>query len=163
MLDLIDEPNLLDRLSELDEGLLDADARPYVPPPPLIDRLLIPEAEGRWRMNCRQTPSVPDAVDARTAFDTLDAGLLESSATADSVFSRQAEIVRQGRRQHVVYPNARPSIAPTRRATRTVVAAGWMIVMMMTGAATAGLLFHSRLEAAIVRLAPAAAASGARR
>ena len=107
MLDLIDEPNLLDRLSELDEGLLDADTRPYVPPPPLIDRLLIPEADGRWRMNCRQTPSEPDAVDARTAFDTLDAGLLESSATADSVFSRHADIVRQGRRQHVVYPNAR--------------------------------------------------------
>lgn len=154
MLDLVDEPDLLDRLAALDEGLADADSRPYVPPPPLVDRLLIPEGEGRWRWNCT-TASAPSSIEEplRHEFDAFDTGLRESSSTADSVFAAQKRTSDSPRTQHLVMPGPLPRLAKRRGFSRTL-AAHLAVAMICTaaGAAGAAYVFHDRLVVAMARV-----------
>ena len=162
MLDLVDEPDLLDRLAELDHGISDGEPVVYVAPPPLTDRLLIPEAQG-WRSNTR-IGAPPDGHfdgQVRQAFDGLDEGLLESSATADSVFSahsRSNKDADRRRMQHVIIPGSADQRVAARiagRVTLTRVVATHIVVSMLCGAlgaAGAALVFHDRLAVAMARV-----------
>jgi anti-sigma factor RsiW len=163
MLDLVDEPDLLDRLAELDLGICDGEPVAYVAPPPLTDRLLIPEAQGRWRSNSL-IEALPDGHLGglvSQAFDGLDAGLLESSATADSVFSARSRSDKEDdrrRTQHVIIPgiaDQRVAVRIPNRVTLPRVVATHIVVSMLCaalGAAGAALVFHDRLDVAMARV-----------
>jgi len=155
----VDEPDLLDRLSALDHGLSESAERPYVAPPPLVDRLLIPEGEGRWRSNCLTGQDASRTIDSpiQEEFDGLDEGLLDSSATADSVFAsgaRDSGPRPRPRMHHVVIPSGPLTRIRTSGTFPRVLAAQLVLTMMCgaAGAAGAAFVFHDRLAVAMARV-----------
>ena len=165
MLDLVDEPDLLDRLSELDYGVFDREPVTYVPPPPLSDRLLIPVpgSDARWRSNWLDGTPAPHAavasmeLDSLSNLDNLDRGLLESSATADSIFAAAPrERVGRPRTHYLAYPRRREPSRPEAARSKFV----WTLAMYLSvtmlgsalGAAGAALIFQDQLVAVMDRV-----------
>jgi hypothetical protein len=154
MADLVDEPDLLERLSALDAGLADSSVGSRPLPPPLIDRLAIPLSRGRWRTVCEaDRPDTALQNEWAGELEHLDARLLESGGDAPLVFSRSSPAITplvskhaRGRPRLVSSPPGRDVAAND---SRRWLVSGCLVLLTLVGAASAVLTFHERLSFAI--------------
>jgi hypothetical protein len=141
MPDLAEDPSLFEHLANLDRGVVDSvlDPGSFVAPPPLMDKLFIPDGR-RWRQTFQSDASsylIPDAL-GDGKLEELDRGLVQEPERSDR--RRQLRAVLANHPTRPISSNA---------ISRWLISA-WLVLLMFAGAAVAALAFHDRLSAVIV-------------
>ena len=155
---LVEDPSLVACLEELDElvgGPVSPDS--YVPPPPLMARLVVPRPSGRgWQpIEAASAESLgPDSI-SRVSLGELDRGLHDVEGAPDVVVTPSFPTVRFVPAPAPAHDEDVDEAVSTYGLGRDM-ATDWMmsatlILMLFAGAAAAALVFHARLADIVVQ------------
>ena len=147
MPNLIDEPDLLERLAELDRGLFDDASeanRHETALPPLIERLIIPQSDGQWRQICQGDASGSAGNGSGTWLCAIGSPRAQDPATPQNLF-REQDVPR---REEQTWP---PPLASATSGSALMMSA-YLVLSMLLGAAGAAFTFQDQFTAAVVQL-----------